>query len=240
MQYKQIEPSSRRLLISVHIPKTAGTSLMSEFKRGIFGNYMLDYVDRPTSIRLRYLVRRLFSRFQARINQEKLLRDYGVIHGHFQVKKYVFLYPHADFLSFMREPVARVLSHYYYFKHVASKNPTSVSRNPDIMRVARGDIDLVEFARLYSMVNLYGLFTDGLSLDKYALIGITERYAESIAMLNRIFNTNIVTRHEHRTDYMQYASEYSHLLPDLKNANRDNIRIYNAAVGLFEQRLSKG
>lgn len=213
---------------------------MSEIKRGVFGNYMFDNVDRPTSMRLRYKVRRLFSRFQARMYQEKLLRDYGVIHGHFKVRKYVFLYPHADFLSFMREPVSRVLSHYYYFKHVASKNPTSVRRNPDITRVVRGDIDLVEFARLYSMVNLYGLFTDGLPLDKFAFIGITERYAESIALLNRMFNTDIVPRHEHRTDYMQYAAEYSHLLPDLKNANRENIRIYDAAVRLFEQRLSKG
>jgi hypothetical protein len=235
-----IESSSRKLLVSVHIPKTAGTSLMSEIKRGVFGNYIFDNVDRPTSMRLQYKVRRLFTRLKVRKNRERLLQEYGVIHGHFLVRKYVFLYPFANYLTFMREPVSRVLSHYYYFKHIASKNPTSVSRNPDIMRVARGDIDLVEFARLYSMVNLYQLFVGGLPLDKFTLIGITERYTESIALLNHIFNTAIEPRHEHRTDYTQYAAEYTEFLPELRAANRENFRIYDAAVRIFEQRLSKG
>jgi len=35
--------SARKLLVSVHIPKTAGTSLTVEIRRGALGRHRLDY-----------------------------------------------------------------------------------------------------------------------------------------------------------------------------------------------------
>jgi len=194
----------------------------------------------PTSGRLRYRLRRVRERFQARLHPAQLLSDYDVIHGHFLVKKYAFLYPRADFITFMREPVPRLLSHYYYFKHVASKNPVTVSRNPDIARVASGELGLVEFARSESMRHLYARFTGGLALEHFALVGITERYAESVAWLNRRLGTALESRHERRSDYERYAAEFEPLLPELRDANRDNARLYAEAVRLFEQALRRG
>ncbi|HVC29377.1 MAG TPA: hypothetical protein VNF48_07490 [Gammaproteobacteria bacterium] len=210
---------------------------MSEIKRGAFGRYLLDYDDRPNSAKVRNRLRRLGSRLRVRIHHRELLRKYDIVHGHFFTNKYSFLYPNVDFLTFMREPVSRLLSHYYYFKHVASKNPVTVQKNPDIVLVAQGRMDLVEFARADARTCIYERFTSGIALDAFRLIGITERYAESINVLNSIYGTAIEPKHERRTNYTQYASGYEHLLPELRIANRENTRIYEAALKLFEQHL---
>jgi hypothetical protein len=180
-------------------------------------------------------LRRLRSRLGTRLQARRLLQRYDVIHGHFLVEKYAFLHQQARFITFMREPVSRLLSHYYYFKDVASKNPVTVSRNPAIMQVARGELGLVEFARSEAMQHLYARFTAGLPLQDFALVGITERYEESVATLNRLLGVAVEARHERRSGYEKYAEEYRRLLPDLEAANRENMRIYTEAVRLFEQ-----
>lgn len=228
---------ARKPLISVHIPKTAGTSLTVEIRRGTLGRHFLDYDDMPTSRLWRHRLRRFRTGLDARLHAAQLLRDYDVLHGHFRVAKYAFLYPRANFITFMREPVSRLLSHFYYFKHVASKNPVTVGRNPDVARVASGELGLVDFARGDNMRHLYASFTDGLPLERFALIGITERYTESVTWLNHRFGTMLEPRHERRSDYERYAAEYEPLLPELHEANRENARLYAEALKLFEQAL---
>ena len=172
------------------------------------------------------------------MQRERLLRDYDVIHGHFLVDRYAFLHPEADFITFMREPVPRLLSHYYYFRDVASKNPAALAHNPDVSRVASGELGLVEFARSASMANLYGRFTRGLPLGDFALIGITERYAESVTQLNRLCGSNLEARHERQGGHERHRDEYQPVLRELETANRENQRIYAAALALFEKRLA--
>jgi hypothetical protein len=225
------------LIISVHIPKTAGTSLITEIKRGALGRYRLDDEDRPTLLDLGWRMRRLAARAAARWHARRLLQDYDVIHGHFLANKYAFLYPRAGFITFLRDPVPRLLSHYYYFRDVASRNPVTVAKNPVIRMVADGELGLVEFARSEAMRHMYERFLDGLDPERFTLVGITERYAESIALLNGLLGTALEARHERRTDRARHAAEYEPVLPELVEANRGNQRIYAAAQTLFERRL---
>ena len=165
---------------------------------------------------------------------------HGVIHGHFFARKYAFLYPRADFITFMREPVARVLSAYYYLKYVASRNPETTRNNQRIPSIVSGRLDPVEFARDPYMVHLYRNYTRGLALEDFRLIGITERFAESIALLNAAYGCAIVPAHERRGDHQRFEDEYRRFLPELQAANRENIEIYRRATALFEERLRRG
>lgn len=230
---------ARKLVISVHIPKTAGTSLVAEIKRGVFGHFILDYTDRPMQTGVRVASCRLISRLQMRLRHKEMLRDVGIVHGHFLTGKYAFLHPIVDFITFMREPVSRVLSQYYYFKNVASKNSMTLRLNPNINLVAQGLVDIVEFARGDLLPHIYERFMDGMALEEFALVGITERYVESINLLNSMFGTAIEPKHERRTNHIQYLADYEHLLPELKAANRENTRIYELALKLFEQHLRR-
>ena len=168
------------------------------------------------------------------------LSRYDVVHGHFLVEKYAFLYPHATFITFLREPVARLLSAYYYLKHIASKNPHTTGNSPRISRIVDGRMDLVEFARDPFMTHIYRNYFGTFPLERFALIGITERYAESIGMLNTLFATDIVPTHERKSDYQRFEEEYRHLMPELREANEENTHIYEQAVALFEKRLRDG
>lgn len=230
--------TTRKLVISVHIPKTGGTSLWVQIKEGKFGRFILDVDDRPMLDGVTYSIARFVSQLKTRVRRRELLDSTGAVHGHFFVRKYAFLHPEALFLTFMREPVSRLLSHYYYFKHVASKNPDAVRKNPLISLVAQDQMDLVEFARLRCMTHIYERFTRGLPLEDFALIGITERYAESVKLINHVLGTDIAFKHERRDDHSRFASEYEHVLPEIQSANRDNDRIYRSALGLFEKRLN--
>jgi hypothetical protein len=230
----------RKLIISMHIPKTGGTSLLREIQDGAMGRFLLDY-ERPGAGRhFFYKKLRIAEQYlMARIRRRQLLQNYDVIHGHFSVGKYAFLYPQADFITFMREPVARILSTYYYYKHIASKNPASVRKNPNILLVSENRMGILEFAGRDSMQTFYARFTAGFPLHKFSFIGITERYSESIMALNRLLGTQIEVRHERNNDYSQYEYEYAPLLPDLRKLNQDNTRIYEEAVNMFERRMQE-
>ncbi|HEX7966559.1 MAG TPA: hypothetical protein VF651_12680 [Gammaproteobacteria bacterium] len=222
----------------MHVPKTAGTSLVAEIKRGKLGRYLLDYDDRPTSAALRHRLGRAMAHVRVRLEASRIRRDYDVLHGHFQAGKYAFLRPESWFITFLRDPVPRLISHYYYFRDVASKNPATVAKNPVIGLIAEGEVGLVEFARSEAMSRLYERFLDGVPLDEYALIGITERYAESVACLNRLLGSALEVQHERRSGQESHMVEYRHLLPELEEANRENARIYAEAVRLFERKLA--
>jgi len=221
----------------MHIPKTGGTSLLHEIRDGALGRYLLDNEDRPGTKRLSKRIHRISSAISSRIHQRKLLKEYDVIHGHFLARKYAFLYPKVNFITFLREPVARLLSGYFYMKYVVVKNPYSVKRNPRVLLLANNQLSLVEYARRPFSVHAYEKFIAGMTLDQFLLIGITERFSESIAMLNKLLSCNLTARHERSHDFKIYESEYLPWMKDLRAANKENTRIYQEAVHLFEKRL---
>lgn len=228
---------SHKTIISVHIPKTAGTSLLAEIKHGAVGKYLLDYHDRPATTGWRDRLRRGVNYLKARRDGSMLLRNYDIIHGHFHVGKYAFLYPDADFITFMRDPVERVISCFYYFKYVASRNPATVKRNPNITLVANNQLDLIEFARLDMMKDIYSRYIGGWPLEKFKFIGITEQFRESIMILNKIFGINLAERHERPGNNEKYENEYRPYLRELRAANHENMRIYEAVVHLFNKKM---
>lgn len=235
----QRRPTSRKFLVSVHVPKTAGTSLLAEIKRGALGRPLLDYDDRHASRGSMDRLRRICSAATVRLRSEPLLRDYDVVHGHFHVNKYSFLRSRADLLIFMREPVARTLSAYYYLKYTASRNPHTARRNALIPLIASGRLDLVEFAWDPHLQHIYRDYLAGTRLADFVLVGISERYGESIAVLNRLYNVALTELHERRSDYIRYENEYRALLPELRRANSENTEIYQLALECFERRRSE-
>lgn len=235
---KIVQDRSGNLIVSVHIPKTGGTNLTREIRAGKFGRFLIDR-RKPAPFGSKTLARAgdAVSRLGLRLKRSELLRDYDIVHGHFPVRKYAFLHPEARFITFLRDPVARTLSAYYYLKYVASRNPASVRHNPMIQQLVEGRISLLEFGTSPTMVRAYQEYTRGLPLERFTLIGITERYTDSLHMLDALFGVRLELRHERRNDHREHEDEYGPLLPALRAAHRANIGIYERALGLFESRL---
>ena len=105
------------MLISVHLPKTAGVSFGSALDRYFGGNVLRDYADRPLNSGTFQRNFKTLSLSVKNIAAGQKLAHLACIHGHFMPLKYRFL-PVAQekqFVVWLRDPVERIASHYYFW-----------------------------------------------------------------------------------------------------------------------------
>jgi len=103
------------VLISVHLPKTAGSSFQHILRREYGDKMLLDFEDKPINTPADERNRRAWVDAS-----ENACRDFGeieCIHGHFQPVKYLALKKkgRAKFVCWLREPLARMVSHYNFW-----------------------------------------------------------------------------------------------------------------------------
>ena len=104
------------MLISVHMPKAAGTSCLYLFEKIYGARLFLDYDDKILH-KSKFIKRKdaIFSMSKNRLNISKYA-NIDCIHGHFMPLKYRFIDSQdAVFLTWLRHPVQRLISHYYYW-----------------------------------------------------------------------------------------------------------------------------
>ena len=143
------------MLVSVHIPKTAGSSFRAGLQDRFGERLLLDYGDGPASGSVPARWRRLRNAVKVRWQAESLLKEYDVVHGHFLASKYAFLGTRARLCAFFRDPVERIVSAYRY---------TSRNQRPGT-RFHREQPTLAQYAAWPRQRGIYRLFTAGLPLD---------------------------------------------------------------------------
>ena len=165
------------LIISVHLPKTAGTSFAATLERN-FGTALLrDYADIP--INTQQYERNKLALQSCLSNAENDFQDIKCIHGHFLPIKYLLLSDrrHITFVTWLRSPVERVLSHYHFWQR--SFNPENA---PPLQRkMMEEKWSLERFCLGPEVRNLYFQFLYGFPLEYFSFIGITEFYDDDFA-----------------------------------------------------------
>jgi len=106
-------------VVSCHIPKTAGTSFL-EVLRSVYGEEFVfrDYGDRPSSGGSIYNKDHGVWEKKKRKEDIKSLSsgNFKCVHGHFILNKYLGEFPEAKRIAWIRDPVTRVVSHYFHSK----------------------------------------------------------------------------------------------------------------------------
>ncbi|MCL2932550.1 MAG: methyltransferase domain-containing protein [Trichodesmium sp. MAG_R03] len=215
-------------IISVHVPKTAG----STFKKvllGIYGhnNVILDY---PTPEKRRY---------QALENLHNCTK---VIHGHFPANKYDKYYPEARKIIWLRNPIITLFSRYYflkkvYQKHYASKMQEYLQQN--------NNVDLMQFAEIPENQNLITKkYIKGTNLTDFYFIGIQEFFETDIKEVKEMLkwpelmigykNKNISVEYQHN---LQNFLANKQKIARLAKLNQEDIEIYQEALSFREKRL---
>jgi len=152
------------MLISVHIPKCAGTSFHQVLETVHGGGLWLNYGA-------------IFTREQA---AEGLVpADATCIHGHFFADAFDALYPERRLVAWLRHPVERVVSNYHHFL----RSPDS--RDDCCRQLHEQGLSLRDFAALDWMRNESSRYLAGKRLDDFAFVGIAERFAESLSVCGR-------------------------------------------------------
>lgn len=170
------EGASKLELISIHIPKTAGTSfrLMLKQEYGEKGAVRLDLVDGTIRLENKTL--------------EKLILPPSVraIHGHmsFQDVRSNFDIATIPVITWLRHPVDRVLSNYYYLldrlhDFIPKQNHAVI---PRMVR------SLEEFVEAEPNQNRIAKFLDGATMAEFAFLGVMENFEKDIPRLAQLLN----------------------------------------------------
>jgi len=170
------------LLISLHLPKTAGTSVRYAL-RARYGPHLLEDYD-ALPMHMRRGRRELVAIVDGVATGRRITDDVVAIHGHFLPVKYCFalLSRPLRYATWLRDPVERVLSHYHYWRRdYAGGDPAQPLRNRMIME----RWSLERFCLGPEMRNLYRQYLWGFDPARFEFIGITERYEEDFKKFTR-------------------------------------------------------
>ena len=165
------------LLVSVHLPKTGGASFGKSLRDNFGSGLLRDYGDFP--INTPQLERNKSALQNCLANDEKEFHGKECIHGHFLPIKYLPLSDrrNTNFITWLRNPVERVLSHYYYWQR--TYNPKKAPALHKAMMEEKWSLE--RFCLGPEVKNLYSQFLYGFPLEYFSFIGITEFYDDDFA-----------------------------------------------------------
>ncbi|NEO52713.1 MAG: sulfotransferase family protein, partial [Okeania sp. SIO3B5] len=194
-------------LISVHVPKAAGTAFRQVLlqvygTQGVLTDKTNMFEDNmPATIH-----------WQAK-----------VIEGHFRAGKYDQLFPQAKRITWLREPIHRLISD-YCFRHIS--NPTKDYLNKEgLLKFVQGNSNLMAYC------------VNGKSLDYFDFVGITEYFEEDLLALKNLLDwSDYQVIYQNRNPYPEYLDFRKEVLSDKKlmdelaNANSQDMELYAAAL----------
>lgn len=169
------------MIVSLHLPKTAGSS----FKKSLhshFGDALFsDYDDRPLNMSA---LDRQKSALEASLQNRNLdLSGIDCIHGHFLPMKYLYMATAREvkFVTWLRNPVDRLLSHYNYWQQDCDLKAVTALRR----KVIEESWSLENFCLADELKNFYGTFLWAFPISNFDFIGITEFYQEDFSYFSR-------------------------------------------------------
>jgi len=239
---------TQNILLAVHIPKTGGMTfkdmladIFQERFVWVKGNKVEDHVPDET--------RTLVSA------QNKKGDGLTVVYGHYFLDPFVDSYPDAKLACWIRDPVQRLLSDYYYRE-----------RSGAGMNYGSDEIDNEE--NIYSFVsqphhhNTLSRMIGRSDISKFDFVGSTEEFEKSLALFSAIFSTKKAYSHKNkilRRILKLFKTNEVHVKhrnrnPDRKSAlypvseelkqrilalNRDDEILYQAGLARFEELVKR-
>jgi len=171
------------MLISLHMPKTAGTSFAKSLEEHYGRGYLRDYGDLP--INTSPLLRKTRAVFHCFVNAVRRFEGVECIHGHFLPLKYLLLGARRRtwFVTWMRHPMERIVSQYYHWQRTYDAETSP----PLHRRVIVEQWSLERFCLSPELRNTCSQFLWGFPLHRFDFVGITEHFEEDFAFFERKF-----------------------------------------------------
>lgn len=180
-------------LISVHVPKTAGRSFLLAL-RSIYNDKVLeDYYGQPHAVCDNH----------HSVTPEKIKtisQDVRVIHGHFNLIKYKDYFCEAKRIVWLRNPVDRLISHFYYLKS------NLIPGDSFHREVLEKNMSLIEFAEAPIMRNqIRAAYLPPEHDNSLFFVGLTERLSSDFKKLADMMGwPQLDMPLENKTEFKEY------------------------------------
>lgn len=212
-----------RPLAFIHIPKTAGTSFRAAAESCFgAGRCCFDYgpfAELTGELAREFMLDRVAPKqFREQFSQQ----GYAMFAGHVDASRYYPVFGIERMVSFVREPLQRIVAEYRHFQRYFGEQ----REFPDFYRDPR-------------FINRQSRMLDGLHWAAMGFVGVTERYGESLELLNREFGISIpfsasnVSRDSLENDYPIAAPERAELI----SLNAEDIALYGQVCAQLDWRL---
>jgi len=215
-------------LISIHIPKTAGRSFLS-ILHSVYGSEHIAHFEKT------FFPDKSVSEIQQFTSA--LSGGVLVIHGHFQYKEIKELHRrnNSKVIAWLRNPVERVISNYSFFMKRIRESPDDAELD------RRKNETLLEYAALENSRNRMTKFMDGLELNRYFFIGITENFESDVRELASMLNWGSID-----IPRINDNSGFKHQLPPVTDEqrkiiaelNREDLELYRTIVERKNNRIN--
>lgn len=230
------------MIISVHMPKCGGSSFKELLDRQ-FQRRVLEDNDYP--IHKSFAERTGEAERAAKWIEftDKYLLRYNFtecIHGHFLPYKYHYFHGKKDtvFVTWLRDPIERLGSHYYFWKRTYSPwNPKPLHK-----KVIKENWSLEKFAFSEEIQNIYSKFLWNFPVENFDFIGITEFFEEDLTYFgNRYLDLNRNVTIPEKNVNPERSKKYfddEKLIQDLRDFHSRDYEIYNYALQARKDRTT--
>src|SRR5437588_8017732 len=230
-EFIERESAPGDLWIFIHIPKTAGSSFASELSdlRRPYRNIHVDYEDKTTPHDLK------LERAVDQFIQDNHTAQFRACSGHIGMRHVLRIreaIPRARVISFLRNPIERVISDFRYactpvhppYKDFIKQFPTiesyvdSPASQNKMFKFLAPDAD-TRMAHLFEFLD-----------DSVSFVGLTEMYPMSFNIVMRLFGLNkLPTSHKRKTEPTKHnqVERTPEILKRIKEANARDFAIYN-------------
>ena len=212
-------------LVSIHIPKTAGSSF-SQILRRAYGKEGL-----LRAYGMRGTPETIDMSLFPDVNKRKI----RVVHGHVrysQVHK-ITRKNRAKLITWVRDPVKRVISNYYYSMYRIREGIARPERE------AIRDYSLLEYANMEENKNMMSWFLEGTRPDDFFFIGFTENFEEDVEILGEKLKwPRSLKANPHKKDGSAFIqnNDCKTQFNDISDAMREEIASLNQLdISLYEE-----
>lgn len=210
-------------IILIHVPKTCGTAFRRALQERLGSERVICAYPAEEPVTSQLVRDTIHAGRPEDLPAAMAKANALVFTGHFSYRQYAPLLDSfsSQWCVFFRDPVQRLLSeHAHRQRHQG-------------MQMA-----IEDFVSDPRYANLQSRFTRGLDLDDFAFIGISERYAESLALFADRFGVEVDNIEENvaRADLSADHPCPSELRTLIETHNAQDLALYDRAQRLFDAR----